>query len=53
MSIGGEKGAILAAVVAAFYVPVINMLSVVSLYVFSDAKGKSLKSALFLQVMNC
>lgn len=52
MSIGGEKGAILAAVVAAFYVPVINMLSVVSLYVFSDAKGKSLKSALLGIVKN-
>ena len=47
LSIGGAKGSVLAAVVAAFYVPVINMLSVISLYVFSDAKDKSLKSALF------
>ena len=46
LSIGGEAGAVLAAVVASFYVPVINMLSVISLYVFSDAKNKSLKSAL-------
>ena len=47
LSIGGDAGAVLAAVVASFYVPVINMLSVVSLYVFSDAKDKSLKSAFF------
>lgn len=46
LSIGGEKGGILAAVVASFYVPVINMLSVISLYVFSDSKNKNLKSAL-------
>ena len=46
LSIGGESGAVLAAVVASFYVPVINMLSVISLYSFSDAKGKNLKSAL-------
>ena len=46
LSIGGEKGAVLAAVVASFYVPVINMLSVISLYAFSDAKNKNLKSAL-------
>ena len=45
MSIGGASGAVLAAVVASFYVPVINMLSVVSLYAFSDAKDKSLKAA--------
>ena len=46
LNIGGEKGAVLAAVVASFYVPVINMLSVISLYAFSDAKNKNLKSAL-------
>ncbi|MBR3870125.1 MAG: AEC family transporter [Clostridia bacterium] len=46
LSIGGESGAVLAAVVASFYVPVINMLSVISLYAFSDAKNKNLKSAL-------
>ena len=46
LSIGGSRGAVLAAVVASFYVPVINMLSVISLYVFSDAENKSLKSAL-------
>ena len=46
LSIGGAPGAVLAAVVASFYVPVINMLSVISLYVFSDAPNKSLKSAL-------
>ena len=46
LSIGGAKGAVLAAVVASFYVPVINMLSVISLYAFSDAPNKSLKSAL-------
>ena len=37
---------VLAAVVASFYVPVINMLSVISLYAFSDSKNKNLKSAL-------
>ena len=52
LSIGGERGAILAAVVASFYVPVINMLSVISLYSFSDAKNKSLKSALLGIVKN-
>lgn len=46
LSIGGESGAVLAAVVASFYVPVINMLSVISLYVFSDSKNKNLKSAI-------
>jgi predicted permease len=46
LSIGGPEGAVLAAVIASFYVPVINMLSVISLYVFSDAEGKNLKSAL-------
>jgi predicted permease len=48
LSIGGEAGAVLAAVVASFYVPVINMLSVISLYVFSKAKDKNLKAALRL-----
>lgn len=52
LSIGGESGAVLAAVVASFYVPVINMLSVVSLYVFSEAEGKNLKSALLGIVKN-
>lgn len=52
LSIGGERGAVLAAVVAAFYVPVINMLSVISLYAFSDSKNKSLKSALIGIVKN-
>lgn len=52
LSIGGESGATLAAVVASFYVPVINMLSVISLYVFSDAKDKNLKSALLGIVKN-
>lgn len=52
LSIGGEDGAILAAVVASFYVPVINMLSVISLYAFSDSKSKSLKSALIGIVKN-
>lgn len=46
LSIGGAEGSVLAAVVASFYVPVINMLSVISLYVFSDAKDKNLKAAL-------
>ena len=46
LSIGGAAGSVLAAVVAAFYVPVINMLSVISLYAFSEAENKSLKSAL-------
>ena len=46
LSIGGAQGAVLAAVVASFYVPVINMLSVISLYAFSEAENKSLKRAL-------
>ena len=46
LSIGGEAGGVLAAVVASFYVPVINMRSVISLYAFSDAKDKNLKAAL-------
>lgn len=52
LSIGGDQGAILAAVVASFYVPLINMLSVVSLYVFSEAEHKCLKSALLGIVKN-
>ena len=52
LSIGGAAGSVLAAVVAAFYVPVINMLSVISLYAFSDAENKSLKSALLGIVKN-
>ena len=52
LSIGGDKGAVLAAVVASFYVPVINMLSVISLYAFSDAKNKNLKSALIGIIKN-
>ena len=52
LSIGGNEGAVLAAVVAAFYVPVINMLSVISLYVFSDSENKNLKSALLGIVKN-
>ena len=51
-SIGGQMGSVLAAVVAAFYVPVINMLSVFSLYVFSDAENKNLKAALLGIVKN-
>ncbi len=45
LSIGGDEGAVLAAVVASFYVPVINMLSVISLYAFSSVENKSLKTA--------
>ena len=52
LSIGGESGAVLAAVVASFYVPVINMLSVISLYAFSDAENKSLTSAMIGIVKN-
>lgn len=52
LSIGGESGAILAAVIAAFYVPLINLLSVVSLYSFSDAPNKSIKKALLGIVKN-
>ena len=52
LSIGGAPGATLAAVVASFYVPVINMLSVISLYAFSDAENKNLKSALLGIVKN-
>ena len=52
LSIGGAAGSVLAAVVASFYVPVINMLSVLSLYVFSDAEGKNLKAAMLGIVKN-
>lgn len=52
LSIGGDKGAVLAAVVAALYVPIINMLSVISLYSFSDAPNKNLKSALLDIIKN-
>lgn len=52
LSIGGAAGSVLAAVVASFYVPVINMLSVVSLYAFSEAENKSLKAALLGIVKN-
>ena len=52
LSIGGVQGSILAAVVASFYVPVINMLSVISLYAFSDSKNKNLKSALLGIIKN-
>ncbi len=52
LSIGGVQGSVLAAVVASFYVPVINMLSVISLYAFSDSKNKNLKSALIGIIKN-
>lgn len=52
LSIGGNEGAVLAAVVASFYVPIINMLSVISLYVFSESENKSLKSAFLGIVKN-
>jgi predicted permease len=52
LSIGGESGAVLAAVVASFYVPVINMLPVISLYVFSESDNKSLKSAVIGIIKN-
>ncbi len=52
LSIGGTAGSTLAAVVASFYVPVINMLSVISLYVFSESKDKNLKAALIGIVKN-
>ena len=52
LSIGGTAGSVLAAVVASFYVPVINLLSVISLYVFSNSKNKSLKTALLGIVKN-
>lgn len=46
LSIGGDSGAVLAAVLASFYVPVINMLSTISLYIYSDVEDKNLKAAL-------
>ncbi len=46
LSIGGAEGGVLAAVLASFYVPVINMLSTISLYVYSEAEDKNLKKAL-------
>lgn len=52
LSIGGNSGAVLAAVLASFYVPVINMLSTIALYVYSEAENKSLKSALIGIVTN-
>lgn len=52
LSIGGGEGETLAAVVASFYVPLINMLSVISLYTFSEAEHKNLKSALLGIVKN-
>ena len=52
LSIGGSEGETLAAVVASFYVPLINMLSVISLYAFSDSETKNLKSALIGIVKN-
>ena len=52
LSIGGVQGSVLAAVVASFYVPVINMLSVISLYVFSDSENKNLKAALLGIIKN-
>ena len=52
LSIGGVQGGILSAVVAACYVPIINMLSVIALYVYSDSEHKSIKSALLGIVKN-
>lgn len=52
LSIGGEQGAVLAAVIAAVYVPMINLLSVISLYVFSDATDKNIKKALLGIIKN-
>jgi predicted permease len=52
LSIGGTQGAVLAAVVASFYVPVINMLSVISLYAFSESENKNLKSAILGIIKN-
>lgn len=48
----GESGAAQASVVAACYVPVINILSTLSLYIFSDAPGKSIKKCLIGVVTN-
>ena len=52
LSIGGESGAVLAAVLPSFYVPIINMLSTIALFVYSDVENKSLKSALIGIVKN-
>ena len=52
LSIGGESGATLAAIIASFYVPMINLLSVVALYVFSDSKDKNIGKALLGIVKN-
>ena len=52
LSIGGNEGAILAAVVAAFYVPTINLLSVISLYIFSESENKNIKTALIGIIKN-
>ena len=51
-SIGGASGAVLGAVLAAFYVPVINMLSTIVLYIYSDVENKNLKSALIGIITN-
>ena len=51
-SIGGTEGAVLAAVLAAFYVPVINMLATITLYIYSDVENKNLKSALIGIITN-
>lgn len=48
----GEAGAAQASVVAACYVPVINILSTLSLYIFSDKPGKSIKKCLVGVVTN-
>lgn len=48
----GEQGAAMAAVVAAFYVPLINILSTLSLFLFSDAKDKNIKKSLLEIIRN-
>lgn len=48
----GEQGAAQASVVAACYVPVINILSTLSLYIFSEQEGKSIKKCLIGVVSN-
>ncbi|MDO4501278.1 MAG: AEC family transporter [Erysipelotrichaceae bacterium] len=52
LSIGGQQGAVLGAVLASFYVPVINMLSTISLYVYSTTEDKNIKKALIGIVTN-
>lgn len=52
LSIGGEAGGVLAAVLASFYVPVINMFSVIALYAYSDSPSKNLKSAIIGIIKN-